>query len=132
MEVMLASEIAEDDPVWRFLQEESTNETTPEPVPDQNAITYNDGEVLKTTVIVYGGILLLILLFFCWVRQRFPNVYNLRQYVEPIKTPLADDQFGFFSWILGVHMMTDEELMDECGMDALCFIRLATMGYNLA
>ena len=27
---------------------------------------------------------------------------------------------------------TEDELLDECGMDALCFVRIAQMGFKLA
>lgn len=111
---------------WRLLQD--TNETTSE---DEDTVIYDDGQVMRDTMMVYGSILVVILLLFCWARRRFPNVYNLRNWVDPLKSPLAENQHGFFSWMWKVYLVTEDELMVECGMDALCFIRIAQMGYKM-
>lgn len=99
---------------------------------DDETITYNDAQVLRDTFMVYGSVMVVIVLLFCWARRRYPKVYNLRQWVDPIKSDLAEDQFGFFSWMWKVYMVTEDELLDECGMDALCFVRIAQMGFKLA
>lgn len=106
-----------------------TDDTTTD---DEALVEYDDGEVLRNTFMVYGSIMLVIILVFCWARRRFKKVYNTRSWVDPIKTKLAEDQFGFFSWMWNVYHVTDDELLDECGMDALCFIRIAQMGFKLA
>ena len=130
------------DIVWRglrFLENETTtddgNATSSmmdEGGSEDGGIIYDDGQVLRDTMVVYGSTLLVIILVFCWARRRFPKVYNLRKWVYPIKSPLAEESGGFFSWIWKVYMVTDDELLDECGMDALCFIRIAQMGFKLA
>jgi hypothetical protein len=111
-------------PTMRVLNETAEDE-------DDATIIYDDGQVLRDTIMVYGSALVVMMLLFCWARRRFPNVYNLRNWVEPIESPLAEDGFGFFSWMWKVYMVTDDELLRECGMDALCFIRIAQMGYKL-
>ena len=119
-----------DTDVWRVLQavNETANTTSSG---DKNSVIYDDSQVLRDTMAVYGSSMLVIILVFCWVRRRFPKVYNLRNWVDPIKSELAEEQGGFFSWIWKVYMVTEDELMEECGLDALCFIRIAQMGYKL-
>jgi len=109
---------------FRFLQEDTTD--------DDNAVTPNDGKVLRNTFMVYGSILCLLFLFFCWVRRRFPKPYTLRNWVKDIKTPLAESQHGFFSWIWRQQVPTEDEIMEECGMDALCFLRVLRCGYKVS
>ena len=38
---------------------------------------------------------------------------------------------GWLSWILRVQRVSDEELLDQCGMDAVCFIRALQFGRRL-
>ncbi|KAL7556777.1 hypothetical protein ACA910_005220 [Epithemia clementina (nom. ined.)] len=92
----------------------------------------NDSEVLRDTIKLYGTLLLLFILLFSWVRRQFPRVYNIRKWVDGLKSYLADDQHGFISWMWHVYDISDDELMDECGMDALCFVRLIDMGFRLS
>ena len=130
-----------DDP-WRVLRSHNATEDVEEmttddfvnstDTSDDDAVVYNDSEVLRNTFMVYGSVMLVIILLFCWARRRFPKAYNLRHWVDPIKSTLAEKQHGFFSWMWRVYLVTDDELLEECGMDALCFIRIAQMGFKLA
>lgn len=45
------------------------------------------------------------------------------------QTPIAIRQHGYFSWIWMQRMVTDDELMHECGLDALCFFRILKCGF---
>jgi hypothetical protein len=54
--------------------------TTTPPESDQS-----DSHVLRTTFMVYGGILLAGFFLFCSVRRTFPRPYTLRQWIEEIK-----------------------------------------------
>ena len=38
----------------------------------------NDAEVLRNTLRVYGGIFVVIIFVFCYVRRKYPRVYNIR------------------------------------------------------
>jgi len=106
----------------RRLDEEDTNSTS----------SYNDAEVLRNTFTVYGSVLAVVFLLFCCVRLKFPRAYTIRNWVEDLQTPLASDQYKFFSWMWKLFIITDDEFLQECGMDALCFIRVLHMGYKLA
>jgi hypothetical protein len=45
----------------------------------------SDSSVLRTTFTVYGSVLLLCFLLFCYVRQRYPRAYTIRDWAEDIK-----------------------------------------------
>lgn len=38
----------------------------------------------------------------------------------------------FFSWFWKLKSISDDKLMDECGMDALCFVRVLRMGFKIS
>lgn len=93
---------------------------------------FNDSSILRTSILIYGGILLGIIIVFSWLRRRFPKVYNVRSWVDSLKTFLAEDQYKCFSWMWRVYAIADDDIMEECGMDAACFIRLLQMGFRLS
>jgi TolA-binding protein len=109
----------------RFLQE--TNQTT-----YQNNQSFNDAATLRNTLRIYGILFLVVLVVFCWLRQKYPRVYNLRNWVPELETPLAKKQYGFFGWMYQLYLLSDSELLDECGMDALCYTRVLELGVKLA
>ena len=91
-----------------------------------------EGTVLRNTMRIYGGLFFVILLVFCYIRRHYPRVYNLRSWVDDIKTDLADDSRGFISWMWRLFTVTDTEMLEECGMDALCYCRVLEFGIKLA
>ncbi|KAL7578677.1 hypothetical protein ACA910_009816 [Epithemia clementina (nom. ined.)] len=99
---------------------------------DGKTTDFNDARVLRDSVLIYGGILLFVIIVFSYLRRKFPKVYNVRNWVEHLKTYLSNDQYRFFSWLWRLYMVTDDEIMEECGMDAACFVRLIQMGYRLS
>lgn len=105
----------------RFLEEE-----------EEQPVDGNDSEVLWNTMLVYGGIFLILLIAFCFLRRRFPGTYNLRSWIEGNQTELAKDQHGFMSWMWKLSTIGDSEMLDECGMDALCFTRVLELGVKLS
>lgn len=60
--------------VERFLQDDGGTTTT-----------QSDSTILRTTFKVYGSILLVSFILFCFLRQRCPRPYNIRNWVEKIK-----------------------------------------------
>ena len=102
----------------------TTNSTAP--------IDGNDAAVLRNTMVVYGGLFCILFVLFCILRQRYPKVYNIRNWVPDLKTTLAEDTRGTFSWLWKVFLVSDSEMLDECGMDALCFARVLEFGLKLS
>jgi hypothetical protein len=99
---------------------------------EEQPVDGNDSAVLRNTCRVYGGIFLVILIAFCYLRRRFPGAYNLRNWIEGNETELANDQYGFISWMWKLSTIGDSEMLDECGMDALCFIRVLELGVKVS
>jgi Late exocytosis, associated with Golgi transport/Cytosolic domain of 10TM putative phosphate transporter/Calcium-dependent channel, 7TM region, putative phosphate len=89
-------------------------------------------ENLIAALWIYVPIWLVGLTIYCVVRRFSPRTYAVRQWVVKIRTKLADDQFGYLSWLWRVHSIADEELLHEIGLDALCFLRLIRMGLRLS
>jgi hypothetical protein len=52
---------------------------------DAVAIPPNDSAVLRNTFMIYGSILVVVFLLFCYARKRFPRPYALRAWVEDLK-----------------------------------------------
>lgn len=132
------------DAVWlgtvkamRFLKSDDDDDQTD--ASPSSGSKYDDSQVLERTLLVYGSIWLVIVIAFCWARRRFPKVYQLRKWLEteedPSNSPTSFEheqrQHGLLSWIREVHKFRDDQIMNQCGMDALCFIRIARMGYKL-
>lgn len=99
---------------------------------DDEFVPGTDAQVLRATFTVYGSALIVFFLLFCWIRRRFPKPYTLRQWVDDLKTDIANDQHGFFSWMWNLNNVTEDEILSECGLDALCYLRLLRMGFKIA
>jgi calcium permeable stress-gated cation channel len=110
----------------RLLQDDGGNSTTTQPAPQ------NDTAVLLNTMLIYGIMLVIFSLLFCWLRLRYPRVYNIRDWVKDIRCKLAMNQFGFFTWIWELNDIPDKAFMEQCGMDALCFIKILRWAFKVA
>lgn len=64
---------------------------------DDSGEAIDDARVIRDTCMVYGSIMVVTFLLFCYVRQKYPRPYSIRKWVEDLHTPLADDSYGFFS-----------------------------------
>jgi hypothetical protein len=111
---------------------EETDDANDDDVEDAALIDGNDAVVLKNTLRVYGTFFVIVLIIFSYLRRKYPRVYNLRNWVEDLKTPLAQEKHGFFSWMWKLFLITDSEMMDECGMDALCYARVLEFGLRVS
>lgn len=49
---------------------------------DENEVKGNDAAVLRNTVVVYGSVLLITWVVFCWVRQAYPRPFTVRSWVD--------------------------------------------------
>lgn len=100
---------------------------------EQKFINSNDAQIIAQTFRLYGSLYLGFFVSFCYLRRKFPVLYNIRSWVPEIKTDLATNQeYGFFSWCWQVFKISDDDLLDTCGMDALCFLRALRLGAKLA
>lgn len=90
----------------------------------------SESQILRNTFSTYGTAFLVVIVFFCWARLRYPRAFNLRSWVEDRKSVLAENQYGF-SWPWQLTLIPDDTFLDECGMDCLCFIRILKMGLKV-
>ncbi|GAX21790.1 hypothetical protein FisN_31Lu081 [Fistulifera solaris] len=90
-----------------------------------------DSAILRDMGIVYGSLLVIVFFVFCYVRITFPRPYTIRKWKEEFQSPLAQNQFGFVSWIWMLFRFQDDELAEHCGLDAVCFLRTLAMGKKL-
>jgi hypothetical protein len=95
-------------------------------------ITSTDTDIIRKSLRVYGSIYLTFLILFCLLRPQYPKLFNLRSWVAEQKCELAQTQtYGVISWAWKVFKVTDDVLLDQCGMDALCFLRSLRVGAKL-
>ena len=97
-----------------------------------NITDTNSSQTLRDSLRVYGTIFACGFTVYCYLRKRIPRTYAVRQWVPECKTPLAEDQFGYVSWLWKVYSFSTDELRETIGLDALCFLRLMNMGFRLA
>mmetsp|Transcript_34526 Transcript_34526/g.74875 ORF Transcript_34526/g.74875 Transcript_34526/m.74875 type:complete len:929 (-) Transcript_34526:73-2859(-) len=86
-------------------------------------------EVLRSSLRLYGSIFAAMFVLFLLGRRYQPKAYFVLEGSEEECTELCKQRFGPISWMWKVFRVTDEELFEQCGMDAVCFIR--TLGYGM-
>lgn len=96
--------------------------------------TSNASETLRNTLRIYGSLFLVLLLIFCFVRNRYPKTYNVRNWSPKPKllTHLAETTHGFISWMWKNFDVSDDTLLDECGLDAICMLRILRFGLRVS
>ena len=114
----------------RYLQDSGSNETATST--SSASSPTNSGQPLKDALTFYGSLFAVGFVLYCYFRKRIPRTYAVRQWVPSIKTPLADNQFGYINWVWKVYSFSAEELIETVGLDGLCFLRLMSMGFRFA
>lgn len=102
----------------RWLQEDGEEEVV------------SDSQVLKETFMIYGPLFAAFWLLFCCLRKR--KAFNLRSWVPALQCDLAKEQYGFLSWTWRVYGVSDDEILNQCGMDALCLFRAVCYAEKLS
>lgn len=97
----------------------------------ESANEFNDGETLRTTMRVYGSLYLVLLVIFCFVRRRY-RAYSIRNWAPKLKCDLASEQHGWISWMWRLYVLPEDDILDNCGMDALCFFRMLEFGLKIS
>ena len=108
----------------------------PSSAPTANILKFvhsNDAEIISSTFRLYGSLYLLFFFAFCFLRKRFPRFYNVRSWIPEIRTEMASNaEYGFFSWCWKIHKISDEDLLETSGMDAMCYLRCLRFGAKLS
>jgi Late exocytosis, associated with Golgi transport len=101
--------------------------TTDGNVPSNN--TQFVTRILLNSLQVYGSILAIGLVLYCWLRKQIPRTFAIRQWVPSCQTTLANNSFGYFSWLWKVYSFSEDDLMEHVALDAACFLRVINLGF---
>lgn len=104
---------------------------------DAAAASANPSGTLKTSVSIYLPILAAGFLLFEALRRRFRRAYDSRKVADNFDASTrSSDQYrsrdGLFRWIGSGFRVSDEELLERCGLDTLTFLRFLRLGQKLA
>jgi len=88
--------------------------------------------IIKHSLRVYGSLFAVGFVVYCIVRKNFPRVFAVRQWATNCKHPLANEQFGYVSWIWKIFSYEQDVLLEAIGLDGVCFLRVMNMGFRLA
>lgn len=84
---------------------------------------------VKISAAIYFSLLGAGVLLFECVRSRFKHVYEIRSTDAFSSSPVLPK--APFGWILQAYRVSDDEIMDRCGLDTLSFLRLMRMGQKI-
>ena len=80
--------------------------------------------IIKNTLRVYGSFYFVAIILFEFLRRKYPRLYSIRSWVPEQESELAKTKYpGLFSWFWKVYQVSDQDIFDNVGMDALCFLR---------
>lgn len=88
----------------------------------------DDDRVLLWTIQVYGGFFLVCVLLFCYLRPRL-EMYNVRKKDDAEEN---EGQVPLSTFFRIAFALSDEEMLNWCGLDALGFLRVIKFGLKLA
>ncbi|CAB9502871.1 CSC1-like protein [Seminavis robusta] len=96
-------------------------------------IESTDTAVLINTIQVYGIIYLIGMALFCVLRLRYNKLFNIRSWVPGLQCKIAmESDYGLVNWMWKVFEVEEDDILEQCGLDALCFIRVLKLGRRLA
>mmetsp|Transcript_20895 Transcript_20895/g.31647 ORF Transcript_20895/g.31647 Transcript_20895/m.31647 type:complete len:914 (+) Transcript_20895:35-2776(+) len=88
-------------------------------------------EVISTSLSLYGTIFVVCFVLFLFGRWKYPQGYLILRNKDE-HTGLSQNIFGPLSWIYHVFQVDDEEILQDCGMDAIVFLRTLRFGMRIA
>ncbi|GMF11813.1 unnamed protein product [Phytophthora lilii] len=98
---------------------------------DAAAANANPSGTIKTSVSIYFPILAVALILFECLRRRFRRVYDSRHEEEDIFS-VSSRRDGPFHWISAGFRVSDDEILERCGLDTLTYLRVLRLGQKLA
>lgn len=93
---------------------------------EQGLVSGSQDSDLENSVRIYGGLFVVVMILFCWARKKFPRCYNVRGWVENLRSPLADEQYGFYDWIWKLNSIEEKVMMVDTffvGVDSTSLLR---------
>ncbi|KAG2764508.1 hypothetical protein PC129_g3226 [Phytophthora cactorum] len=101
---------------------------------DAAAANTNPSGTIKTSVSIYLPILGAGMILFECLRRRFHRAYDSRRQEEDIfnVSTLNSRRDGLFRWIPAGFRVSDDDILQRCGLDTLTFLRFLRLGQKLA
>ncbi|POM60768.1 hypothetical protein PHPALM_30323 [Phytophthora palmivora] len=101
---------------------------------DAAAANANPSGTIATSVSIYFSILALGLVLFECLRRRFHRAYDCRHQDDDVfnVSSLNSRPDGLFHWIPASFRVSDDEILERCGLDTLTFLRFLRLGQKLA
>ncbi|KAI9980331.1 hypothetical protein PInf_026411 [Phytophthora infestans] len=101
---------------------------------DAAAANANPSGTIKTSVSIYFSILGAGLILFESLRRRFRRAYDNRRQEEDIfnMSTLNSRSDGLFHWVPAGFRVSDDEILQRCGLDTMTFLRFLRLGQKLA
>ncbi|DAZ97737.1 TPA: hypothetical protein N0F65_009017 [Lagenidium giganteum] len=94
----------------------------------------NPSGTIKTSVSIYFTLLGIGLFVFECVRRRYPHAYDSRGILAngfwTFET--VNQANRLFGWITMLYKVSDDELLQRCGLDTLCFLRFLRLGQKMS
>lgn len=87
-------------------------------------------EVILTSLKVYGSVFAVLFVIFLLGRRYYPKAFLVLRDSEEDATELSRNTFGPVSWMWKVFGIGDEEIFEECGMDAVSIYCVVAVSCN--
>ncbi|KAL3670091.1 hypothetical protein V7S43_004408 [Phytophthora oleae] len=98
---------------------------------DAAAANANPSGTIKTSVSIYFPILGVGLILFECLRKRFRRAYDTREQEEDVFR-VSSSSTGLFRWVFADFRVSDDDILQRCGLDTLTFLRFLRFGQKLA
>jgi hypothetical protein len=86
-------------------------------------------KALAVTSVTNGFLLLVSLLIFSFLRNKFPRIYTPRLLLNGLDSSIGRLPNNLLGWLVPAFRVKDEELLGYLGLDALMFLRLLRLGF---
>ncbi len=86
-------------------------------------------KALAVTSVVNGFLLLVSLLIFSLLRNKFPRIYTPRLLLNGLDSSIGKLPNNLLGWLVPAFRAKDEEMLRYLGLDALMFLRLLRLGF---
>ncbi|OQR90886.1 hypothetical protein THRCLA_09167, partial [Thraustotheca clavata] len=85
-----------------------------------------------TSMKIYFSILLCGIVLFEYFRKFNPLMFSTRHRNASYATNFSGAKYGFLGWVLPVITVSDDEIIEHCGLDALVLLRFIRLGRKLS
>lgn len=86
-----------------------------------------EGKSLAVTSVTNGFFLIVTLILFSFLRNKFPRVYTPRLLLNGLDSSIINLPNNLLGWVCPAFRLKDEQILRYLGLDALMFLRLLRM-----